>query len=96
MKLIKYQLMTEINYGTEEEPNLVQTFNNVEIQCSDSDFKTNYAIAQAEAYGEITVEEVPDPPHEPTADERIMALEESLVQTDEALIELFEMMRGEV
>ena len=59
MKIIKYQLMTEINHGTEEEPNIVQTFSDVEIQCNDSNFEANYAIAEKEAYSEITVEEVP-------------------------------------
>ena len=32
MKLIKYQLMTEVNHGTEEEPNIVQTFSACEIR----------------------------------------------------------------
>ena len=62
MKIIKYQLMTEVNYGTEDEPNIVQTFADCEIECSDDTFEANYAIAQSEAYnGEVTVEEVPDP-----------------------------------
>lgn len=61
MKLIKYQLMTEVNHGTEEEPNIVQTFNACEILCNDSNFEANLAIAEAEAYnGEVTVEEVED------------------------------------
>lgn len=60
MKLIKYQLMTEVNHGTEEEPNIVQTFSNKEILCNDSNFESNLAIAEAEAYGEVTVEEVAD------------------------------------
>ena len=62
MKIIKYQLMTEANHGTEDEPNIVQTFNACEIQCSDDSFESNYAIALKEAYnGEVTVEEVADP-----------------------------------
>lgn len=61
MKIIKYQLMTEVNHGTEENPNIVQIFNDVEIQCADENFDANYSIAQREAYGEITVEDVPDP-----------------------------------
>ncbi len=60
MKIIKYQLMTEVNRGTEEEPNIVQTFSDCEIQCSDDNFESNYAIAEKEAYGEIIVEEVED------------------------------------
>lgn len=96
MKLIKYKFMTEINYGTEEEPNLVQTFHDVQISCTDSNFESNYAIAQKEAYnGEIEVEDRPEPTvQEPTQEERIIALEESLAQTDETLIELYEMIGG--
>ena len=92
MKIIKYQLMTEVNHGTEENPDIVQTFNDVEIQCSDETFEANYAMAQREAYnGEITVEDVEDPEREPTAEERITALEEQVAQADETAIELFEM-----
>ena len=91
MKIIRYQLMTEVNHGTEEQPDIVQTFNTVEIQCSESSFEANYAIAQKEAYnGEIRVEEVPDLPHEPTEEERITALEEQMVMADNTAIELFE------
>ena len=94
MKIIKYRLMTEVNHGTEEEPSIMQTFNDCEIQCSDdSDFESNYAIALKEAYnGEVTVEEVPDPPHEPTQEQeqRITALEEQMALADETAIELFE------
>ena len=61
MKIIKYQLMTEVNFGTEENPNIVQTFNGVRIPCSDDAFETNLAVAKAEAYnGEFAVEEVAD------------------------------------
>ena len=91
MKIIRYQLMTEVNYGTEEQPDIVQTFNNVEIQCSDSNFDANYAIAQAEAYnGNIIVEDIPDPQTEPTPEERITALEEQMALADETAITLFE------
>ena len=74
MKIIKYQLMTEVNHGTEEEPNIVQTFNACEIQCSEDSFEANYAIALSEAYnGEVTVEEVPDPevPETPDTDSSV-------------------------
>lgn len=70
MKLIKYEMMTEVNHGTEEEPDIVQTFNACEIQCKDEVFEANLAIAKAEAYnGEVTVEEVPGEDTEPTSDE---------------------------
>lgn len=69
MKIIKYKIMTEINHGTEENPDIVQTFHVGEIQCSDANFDSNYAIAQAEAYnGEVTVEEVSGEEPEPADD----------------------------
>ena len=75
MKIIKYQLMTEVNHGTEEEPNIVQTFNACEIRCADDVFESNYSIAEKEAYnGEITVEEIPDPVTEPTTDDILNAM----------------------
>lgn len=62
MKILKYQLMREVNHGTEEEPNIVQTFNACEIQCSEETFESNYALALKEAYnGEVTVENVGAP-----------------------------------
>jgi hypothetical protein len=62
MKILKYQLMTEVNHGTEEEPNIVQTFSACEIQCTEETFESNYALALKEAYsGEVTVEEVGEP-----------------------------------
>ena len=74
MKILKYQIMREVNHGTEEEPDIVQTFHNCEIQCSEAHFEANYAIAQHEAYnGEVTVEDVPDPVTEPTHLDQIEA-----------------------
>lgn len=83
MKLIKYQLMTEVNHGTEEEPNIVQTFSACEIHCTEETFESNYALALKEAVGgEVTVEEVPDPepaPTEPTVwDEMDAAYQEGV------------------
>ena len=67
MKLIKYLLMTEVNHGTKENPDIVQTFNRVEIPCNDSNFEFNYDIAKKEAHnGEVTVEDIPDEVQEPT------------------------------
>lgn len=66
MKIIKYQLIAETNHGTEEDPNIVQTFHDKAIECHDDVFDANYAIAEKEAYnGEIIVEEIPDPEPEP-------------------------------
>ena len=58
MKVIKYQLMTEVNHGTEEQPDIEQTFNDIAIECDDSVFESNYAIAMSKAYnGEVTIED---------------------------------------
>ena len=57
MKIIKYQLCTEINHGTEDEPNIEQVFSSVTLGWS----AANETIAKAEAYnGEYTIEEEPD------------------------------------
>ena len=54
MKIIKYQLATEINHGTPEEPDIETVLSGVTMPYTDA----NYAIAQAEAYqGQITVED---------------------------------------
>lgn len=65
MKIIKYQLETEINYGTPEEPDIETVLSGVTMPYTDA----NYAIAQAEAYqGQITVEDgLPEP--EPGAED---------------------------
>lgn len=74
MKIIKYQLMTEVNHGTEENPDIVQTFNPCEIKCSDDVFEENIAIAKAEAYnGEYTIEDDGEPDPEPTEQEQLRA-----------------------
>lgn len=70
MKVIKYQLCTEVNHGTEEEPNIEQVFSAVTLGWSEG----NEAIAKAEAYnGEYTIEDdgEPDPP--PTQMDRLEA-----------------------
>ena len=70
MKIIKYQLATEINHGTPEEPDIETVLSGVTMPYTEA----SYAIAQAEAYqGQITVEDdgVPVPP--PTAQEQLRA-----------------------
>ena len=74
MKLIKYQIVNEVNHGTEEEPNIVQTFYDVERKCSADCFDASYSAAEKEAYGEITVEDIPDPVVEPTTDDILNAM----------------------
>ena len=79
MKILKYQLMTETNHGTEEAPDIVQTFNACEIQCTEETFESNYALALKEAYnGEVTVEDVEEPEAPPTTDQRVAELEEAM------------------
>ena len=68
MKIIKYQLATEINRGTPEEPDIETVLSGVTMPYTE----TNYAMAQAEAYqGQITVEDdgQPEPEPEPTAED---------------------------
>ena len=60
MKIIKYQLMTETDYGPDEAKNIVQSFNSVEIKCNDDALEANVIIAEKEAYNGIyTVEDAP-------------------------------------
>lgn len=62
MKIIKYQLATEINHGTPEEPDIETVLSGVTMPYTDA----NYSIAKAEAYqGEITVENDGQPEPEP-------------------------------
>lgn len=57
MKIIKYQLCTEVNRGTEKEPNIEQVFSAVTLGWSEA----NEKIAKTEAYnGKYTIEEEPD------------------------------------
>ena len=89
MKIIKYQLATEINRGTPEEPDIETVLSGVTMPYTE----TNYAMAQAEAYqGQITVEDdgQPEPEPEPSPLDRLGLLEEALAQTDETAIALFE------
>ena len=68
MKVIKYQLCTEINHGTKEQPNIEQVFSEV----SNAWNEANEKIAKAEAYnGEYTIEDdgKPEPVIPPTNDE---------------------------
>lgn len=68
MKVVKYQLCTEVNHGTENEPNIEQVFSAVTLGWSTA----NETIAKAEAYnGEYTIENdgEPEPTIPPTNDE---------------------------
>ena len=70
MKIIKYQLCTEINRGTEEQPNIEQVFSEVSLGWSEA----NEEIAKSEAYnGEYTIEDDGKPEPAPTQLDRIEA-----------------------
>lgn len=63
MKIIKYQVLTEINYGTEEQPDIRQDLKEKRLLYTE----TAYEGAVKDAYnGEVTIEDVEDtrPLHE--------------------------------
>lgn len=70
MKVIKYQLCTEVNRGTEEQPNIEQMFSGATSRWSEA----NEQIAKSEAYnGEYTIEDDGKPEPAPTQLDRIEA-----------------------
>ena len=70
MKVIKYQLCTEINHGTKEQPKIEQVLSAVTRGWSED----NEKIAKAEAYnGEYTIEDDGKPEPAPTQLDRIEA-----------------------
>ena len=70
MKFLKYRLMTEVNYGTEEQPDIQQIFSDVTLGWS----KANEELAKREAYnGEYTIEDDGQPEPEPTEQEQLRA-----------------------
>ena len=89
MKVLKYRLMTEVNHGTEEQPDIQQIFSGVSLGWNEA----NEEIAKREAYnGEYTIEDdgQPEPELTPTTEQRVSDLEEQLVQSDETAIALYE------
>ena len=70
MKVIKYQISIETNLGTEDNPEIQQTFQNKIMGYS----AENEVIAKAEAYnGEVTIEDDGQPEPEPTKEEQLRA-----------------------
>ena len=72
MKFLKYRLMTEVNHGTEEQPNIQQIFSSVSLGWSEA----NEELAKREAYnGEYTIEDdgQPDSTQEPSQLDRVEA-----------------------
>lgn len=70
MKVIKYQLCTEVNHGTEDEPKIEQVFSAVTLGWSEA----NEKIAKAEACnGKYIIEDDGEPEPAPTQIDRIEA-----------------------
>lgn len=84
MKVIKYQLCTEVNHGTEDNPNIEQVFSAVTLGWSEA----NEKIAKAEAYnGEYTIEDDGKPEPAPTQIDRIEAQVAYTAMMTETLLE---------
>ena len=70
MKVLKYRLMTEVNHGTEEHPDVQQIFSGVSLGWSEA----NEELAKREAHnGEYTIEDDGEPEPEPTEQEQLRA-----------------------
>lgn len=68
MKVLKYRLMTEVNHGTEEHPDIQQIFSGVSLGWNEA----NEELAKREAYnGEYTIEDDGEPEPAPTQFDRI-------------------------
>ena len=76
MKILKYNLCTHVNRGTEEEPQIEEILSPVTMGWNE----INEEIAKQEAHnGEYTIEDNgEEETHEPTDAERIAELEEAL------------------
>lgn len=62
-----------------------------ERTCSDDQIDRELEIAKMDSYnGEVTVEDIPDEPQEPTTEQRVSELEEQIIQADETAIALYE------
>ena len=77
MKILKYNICTRVNHGTDEKPEIEEILSPVEMGWSEA----NEEIAKREAYnGEYTIEDdgQPEPEVQQTPEERIAELEEAL------------------
>lgn len=84
MKTIKYYLKYNINTGTEENPVWLETQG---PECSMQYSEANMAIAQDEAFGQVTVEDDGQqaPEETPSLESRVETLEADSAETKEAL-----------
>lgn len=82
MKIIKYNLIEEVNIGTEEEPIIEKRKGlPVEIPCRPENLEANLAIAQKEAFEEPEVTDDGQPEvYQPTESERLEALEQAMLE----------------
>ena len=70
MQSIKYQIMTEVNYGTNGSPDVRQIFTSASVPYSEK----NLEFAKAEAYnGEVSIEDDGQPEPEPVQAEQLRA-----------------------
>ena len=84
MKVIKYQLCTEVNHGTEDKPDIQQVFSSVTLGWSPE----NEELAKKEAYnGEYTIEDDGEPEPAPTQIDRIEAQVAYTAMMTETLLE---------
>lgn len=84
MKVLKYQLCTEVKHGTEDKPKIEQVFSTVTLGWS----AANEKIAKAEAYnGEYTIEDDGEPEPAPTQIDRIEAQVAYTAMMTETLLE---------
>lgn len=65
MKIIKYQICTRVNHGTEEAPDWEDILSDVKIRCTADNLEANLAIARAESYNGIEPEVTDDGKPEP-------------------------------
>lgn len=82
MKIIKYNLIEEVNIGTEEEPIIEKRKGlPVEIPCTEDVLVSNLAMARMEAFEEPIVEDNGvEEIYQPSDKERIEALEAALLE----------------
>lgn len=76
-KIIKYNLYSRVNHGTEDEPNWVEYLTLCEISCATQEqYDSNLPVVLKEAHnGEYTVEgEFEEVAEEPTTDDVLNAL----------------------
>lgn len=86
MKTIKYWIKSTINTGTESNPATTETKG---PECTMPYSKENMAIAQAEAFGEVTVEDDGQPEPSPviSIEDRVLTLEQQIADMESAYAE---------